>query len=117
MDTLFYDAHCPMCRREVAVLQRLARATLEFQDIHSADDDALPSKEQLLKSLHLRRDSGEMVTGLAANVAMWQHTRYGVLWRILMLPGLRTLMESAYNHWAQRRYRRLYGCVLPQVQD
>ena len=39
-------------------------------------------------SLHLLRASGEMVTGLAANVAVWQHTRFGALWRLLMLPGI-----------------------------
>ena len=113
MDTLFYDAHCPLCRREVAMLQRLARPTLAFQDIHTATAEPLPSKEQLLMSLHLQRDSGEMVTGLAANVAVWQHTRFGALWRLLMLPGIRAVAERAYSYWAKRRYARLYGCALP----
>ena len=67
-------------RREVAMLHRLAGATLEFQDIHTAGTESLPGREALLKSLHLQRGSGEMVTGLAANVAVWQHTRYGAPW-------------------------------------
>ena len=114
MDTLFYDARCPLCRREVALLQRLAGPTLAFQDIHTARVESLASREALLQSLHLLRGSGEMVTGLAANVAVWQHTRYGALWRLLMLPGIRGVTERVYNLWARRRYARLYGCALPE---
>ena len=117
MDTLFYDAQCPLCRREVGVLQKLARPTLGFQDIHAARGSDLPGKEELLKSLHLQRASGDMVTGLAANVAVWQHTRFGWLWRVLMLPGIRPLADRAYTHWARRRYSRLYGCSLAQTQE
>jgi len=114
MDILFYDAHCPLCRREVALLQKFAAPTLAFQDIHTADFELLPSREALLKSLHLQRGSGEMVTGLAANVAVWQHTRLGVFWRFLVLPGIRPVAERVYENWARRRYARLYGCVLPE---
>ena len=114
MDTLFYDASCSLCRREVTLLQKLAGPRLAFQDIHTADAESLPGRETLLKSLHLLRGDGEMVTGLAANVAVWQHTRFGALWRILMLPGIRSVAERVYAFWAQRRYARLYGCALPE---
>lgn len=114
VDTLFYDARCPLCRREVAMLQRLAGPSLAFKDIHTAGGESLPSREALLESLHLLRGSGEMVTGLAANVAMWQHTRFGAPWRLLMLPGIRTVAEHLYNRWARRRYARLYGCTMPE---
>lgn len=95
------------------MLKRLARPTLAFQDIHTAHDEALPSMQELLMSLHLQRSSGEMVTGLPANVAVWQHTRFGIVWRLLMLPGIRSVAERAYNYWARRRYARLYGCSVP----
>lgn len=112
MDTLFYDARCPLCRREITLLRRLAGPTLAFQDIHTATDATLPDREALLLSLHLRRGSGEWVTGLAANVAVWQHTRFGALWRLLLLPGIGPLARRAYDYWARRRYERLYGCVV-----
>ena len=117
VDTLFYDARCPLCQREVALLQRLADSTLAFQDIHATHDHAIPSKEALLKSLHLLRGNGDMVTGLAANVAVWQHTRFGFLWRVLMLPGIHAGAEWVYRRWAQRRYERLYGCADVCVED
>lgn len=34
-DTLFYDARCPLCRREVGMLKRATGPSLAFQDIHT----------------------------------------------------------------------------------
>lgn len=94
------------------MLRKLAGSELAFQDIHTAQGDGLPSQEALLKSLHLLRDNGEMLTGLAANVAVWQHTRFGLPWRLLLLPIIRPIAERVYDVWARRRYTRLYGCAL-----
>ena len=109
-DVLFFDGACPLCRREVALLRRLSRPTLAFSDLHTAEGGDLPSRDQLLRSLHLRRANGEMLKGLTANVAMWQHTAFGLPWRILTLPGIRGIANWLYERWAVRRYRRLYGC-------
>lgn len=111
IETLFYDGRCPLCRREVALLRKLADDGLAFQDIHSATAARLPATEALLKSLHLQRADGVMVTGLAANVAVWQHTVFGALWRVLLWPGVRSVAHGCYDRWAQRRYNRLYGCA------
>lgn len=116
VDTLFYDGQCPLCLREITLLRRLARPTLAFVDIHSARGDDLPSREALLQALHLRRGNGEMVVGLGANVAMWQHTRFGLFWKVLLWPGVRAITVPVYNAWARRRYARLYGCVLPETE-
>lgn len=113
-DVLYFDGRCPLCRREVALLARLSRPTLAFSDIHAARGEDLPSRDTLLRSLHLRRANGEMLTGLAANVAVWQHTPYGLPWRMLTLPGIRVVTNWLYERWAGRRYRRLYGCGLDQ---
>ena len=112
MDTLYYDGSCPLCRREVGLLQSLAAPTLAFQDLHTARGDDLPDRDTLLRSLHLQRAGGEWVTGLPANVAMWHHTRFGLPWRVLLFPGIRPLAQWAYERWALRRYERLYGCAL-----
>jgi predicted DCC family thiol-disulfide oxidoreductase YuxK len=74
--------------------------------------EGLPCRESLLQSLHLQQADGGMVTGLEANVAVWQHTRFGFLWRVLMLPGIRACAERLYEYWAQQRYKRLYGCLM-----
>ncbi len=96
-DTLFYDGQCPLCAKEMARLEQIKGAGLVLQDIHALDSDALPaSKEQLLKVLHLERE-GEMITGIDANIAAWEHTRFGALWRILRWPLVKPIARAAYN--------------------
>lgn len=78
-DKLFYDGNCPLCSAEMARLEKIKDNELVLQDIHQLDQEELPApREQLLKVLHLDRN-GQMITGIDANVAAWEHTRYGAL--------------------------------------
>ena len=110
-DRLFFDGRCPLCRREIALLQSLQRGGLVFEDIHSycpgADD---PGREAMLRVLHLQTADGNWLLGLDATVRAWCHTRWGWLVRILDRAAVRPRAERLYRRWAQRRYRRLYGC-------
>jgi len=108
-DTLFYDGQCPLCSKEMARLEQIKGAGLVLQDIHALDSANLPaSKEQLLKVLHLERQ-GQMITGIDANIAAWEHTGFGALWRILRWPLIKPIARAAYKGWASRRYKRLYS--------
>ena len=108
-DKLYYDGQCPLCVKEMDRLRVIKDADLDLVDIHALDDDATPvAKDTLLRVLHMERD-GEMVTGIDANIAAWEHTRYGALWRWMRLPLIRPIVELAYNRWARWRYDRLYS--------
>lgn len=94
----------------MARLEKLCDSGLELRDIHTLPHDtSLPDREQLLRNLHLRRADGRLLTGIDANVAAWQHTRLGALWRWLRWPLVRPVANAAYRLWAERRYRRLYS--------
>ena len=108
-DILYYDGGCPLCTTEMARLGKLCDAGLQLRDIHALEPDpALPDRETLLRNLHLRTADGRLLTGIDANVAAWQHTRLGPLWRWLRWPLIRPIADAAYRLWAERRYRRLY---------
>ncbi len=107
-NTLYYDGQCPLCTREIAKLRDISEG-LDLRDIHDVDDRGLPDRDTLLRELHYRDADGNLVVGLDANVAAWQHTRWGWLWRVLQWPLVRPLAEQAYSRWARQRYRRLYG--------
>ena len=108
-DTLYYDGQCPLCSAEMKKLTRHADSGLQLVDIHSlADETGLPNKQQLLSSLHLKQADGKLLKGLDANVAAWQHTRFGFLFRCLRWPLLRSMADWVYDCWANSRYRRLY---------
>ncbi len=113
-DVLYYDGQCPLCVKEMDRLHRLKDQHLLLKDIHTLpeayDDDPdcpQPSKERLLRVLHLQRN-GRFITGIDANIAAWQHTRFGLCWRWLGWPFIRPIAEFAYHRWAQWRYQRLY---------
>ena len=108
--TLYYDGACPLCTAEIRRLSKLCDPDLYLMDIHSAENtDSLPGRDALLRNLHYIRADGEVLTGIDANVAAWQHTRFGVLWRWLRWSWLRPLTSRVYALWARRRFRKLYG--------
>ncbi len=122
VDTLYYDGHCPLCAKEIASLKVQRGTELALVDIHTLDgasDDplsasaaaeaaAMPDRETLLRTLHLRRGSGEWLRGADANVAAWDGTRHGKLLRVLRWPVLRHAVDLVYVLWARWRYNRLY---------
>ncbi len=113
-DVLFYDGLCPLCNAEMGKLRRCAGSKLELQDIHQLPEDAqLPSRDELLRSLHYRSADGTLISGLDANIAAWQHTRFAGLWRVLQWPLVKPIAVRFYQFWAEVRYRRLYGQGTP----
>ena len=109
-DKLYYDGMCSLCVTEMDRLGHLADSGLDLVDIHSLTDfEGVPDKETLLGTLHLQSAEGEMLVGMDANVAAWQHTRFGLLWRPLRWPVIKKVVDIFYRHWARWRYRRLYG--------
>ena len=108
--TLYYDGRCSLCAREIALLRRLSPESSAFADIHAITDfSRLPSKQQMLRRLHLRADGGEWFLGLDATVRIWSQTRYGIFFKFLNIPGIRQIAERVYRGWAEKRYCRLYS--------
>ena len=108
-DTLFYDGNCPICVKEVDRLERLADSDLALCDIFQAKDTTLPATDTLLRQLHLKTSDGRLLTGVEANIAAWQHTRWAFLFAWMQWPLIRIITDKAYARWALWRYRRLYG--------
>ena len=110
-DTLYYDGSCPLCRKEIKLLKKLAGGNLAFEDIHALPENgAKPSKEALLKRLHLQINNDRWLTGLDANVYAWSKTPYGWLFKILRWPIIRQFADHMYQQWADRRYQKRYRC-------
>jgi len=88
--TVWYDGGCPLCRREIALMQRLdRRGRIRFLDV-SEDREAGAAcpldRETLLRRFHAREENpeapgdadsaaagrGNIVSGAAAFAAMWR---------------------------------------------
>jgi len=117
-DTLFFDGSCPLCRREVAVLNKIKFESLHLVDIHHLDrrsSDDIPDDETLLRTLHLQTADGEFLKGLDATVKSWSHTPYGWVFKPLHWPVIRPIASHIYKIWAARRFERIYGCSKLEV--
>ena len=118
-DVLYFDGQCPLCTAEMDRLRNVADSGLLLHDIHELPDDSLPSRDDLLRTLHLRTAEGQLLTGIDANVAAWQHTRMGRYWHWLRWPLVRPIADKIYGRWAWWRYKRLYaqGTVEPYREN
>lgn len=104
---LYYDGQCPLCAVEMRHLDDLKQETLELVDIHSLELSAEEKTARLLL-LHYEQVDGTTLTGLDANVAAWQHTRWGWAFRWTRWPVIRQIADRVYRFWAEIRYRKLY---------
>ncbi|WP_294233379.1 thiol-disulfide oxidoreductase DCC family protein [uncultured Sphingomonas sp.] len=107
--TVWYDAACPLCRREIAAMRRLdRRGRIDFVAIGDEGSDQCPiDRDRLLARFHARED-GRMLSGAAALAAMWR-----------AIPLLRPLGLAARAPWLlallERGYRRFLN-VRPRLQ-
>jgi ubiquinone biosynthesis monooxygenase Coq7 len=121
--TVLYDGACPLCKREIAHVKRLAEgesnSELCFVDISTdpTQGEGWESKQvtltateraKLLARFHVQRADGSRMDGAAAFVAMWERLP-GWRWlaKFSRLPGMLSVMEFAY---------RGFLTVRPQLQ-
>lgn len=107
--TVFFDGHCPVCRREVAAYRRLAPAApVRWRDIAitppTAEQDGF-DLTAALALLHVRDGDGRLRIGLDAHLCLWQHLPG---WRLLVNPlrrsvRLRNAVDALYRLFT--RYR------------
>ena len=82
--TVWYDGACPLCAREIALMQRLdATGEVRFVDLTTTAETPLP-RQAMLERFHVTTPEGQTASGAAAFVQMW-----------LRLPALRPLGRLA----------------------
>ena len=70
--TVWFDAECPLCVREIALMRRLdRRQRIAFIDVQSAQSCPLDA-ESLLARFHAQEADGPLVSGAAAFAALWR---------------------------------------------
>ncbi|WP_353256249.1 DUF393 domain-containing protein [Hyphomonas sp.] len=96
--TVWYDGACPLCRREIALFQRLdRRGAIRFQDVGQAEAACPLDRAKLLARFHAQEAGQPLVSGAAAFAAMWRAIPIlrpvGELARI---PPVLWVLEQAY---------------------
>ena len=105
--TVFYDHSCPFCRAEMMRIARWdTRGRLRLIDFSApqfnAGDFGL-THAALNRELHGVTAAGEVLRGLACVRRVYELTRFGVLWRVTALPGLKPVFDRFYLWFARNR--------------
>jgi predicted DCC family thiol-disulfide oxidoreductase YuxK len=115
--TIIFDGGCPFCRKWVKRLQgMLHNEEIAFRSLTERSiltDFPGVSREALLKSIHYIAEDGTIQTGMDAIVAALSLRKVGRASRILRMPGLRQISDTAYRMAAARRFReeqKAEGC-------
>ncbi|MFY0990756.1 DCC1-like thiol-disulfide oxidoreductase family protein [Halomonas sp. C05BenzN] len=110
---VYYDAVCPICRRDRARYERWAgdaAHSVEWVDV-TANEETLRAAGvdpgAALLSLHVEDHEGCIVQGIDAYILLMRRVpRLAPLAWLLGLPGLKPLLERAYRRWVRRRLAR-----------
>lgn len=120
--TVFYDGACPVCAAEMSHYRKCDRSgRLVFVDISAAGFEQERhgiSREEFMAQMHAIDQGGTVYRGVEGFWAIWQafpgSTWYGLLGRVIVLPGVNGLARAGYGIFARfRRYlpRRRHGCT------
>lgn len=106
--TVWYDAECPLCVREIALMRRLdSQGSIDFVVAQSATGCPLDT-QSLLARFHAQERGQPIVSGAAAFAAMWR-----------AIPLLRPLGLAARFRpllWLLERLYRGFLVVRPWLQ-
>jgi predicted DCC family thiol-disulfide oxidoreductase YuxK len=106
--TVWFDSACPLCRREIAIMQRLdRRGAITFVDAHDPVAACPIDRAAMIARFHAM-ENGVLLSGAAAFAAMWR-----------AIPVLRPLGLAARSRFILRWLERGYGRFLklrPRLQ-
>lgn len=104
--TVMFDGACPLCRREIGVYQALSPLEpVAWLDVsESTASMSTEDRARYLARFHVRLRSGQLLSGAAAFVALWQ-TMPGWRWlgRLGCLPGVTPVLELLYRGFLHLR--------------
>lgn len=107
---VFFDGDCPLCMREIRMLQRLdrERGHIRFTDITSPAFD--PSEHgqdyaTFMARIQGRTADGRWIEGVDVFTELYSAVGFGSVRTLTRLPGVRPVLDLAYRAFAKNRLR------------
>lgn len=112
---VFHDGACPLCAREVLMVQRVDRgAKIRFVDISSEMFDPSTvgvSWEALMDRIHGRLADGTIIEGVEVFRRMYAAIGFRWVVAITRVPGVSQALDLAYRVFAKNRLRLTGRCA------
>jgi ubiquinone biosynthesis monooxygenase Coq7 len=97
---VLYDGSCPLCALEIKQYQKIIPdSPIHWVDVSSPEFIAPlgQTKASLMQRFHVVQPNGEMVSGAAAFVTVWEKLpKFRYLAALSKLPGMLRAMEFGY---------------------
>jgi predicted DCC family thiol-disulfide oxidoreductase YuxK len=112
---VFYDGLCPLCAREISMLRRLDRGRnkIAFTDIAAADfspEAYGTTLASLMERIRGRLPDGSWIEGVEVFRRLYGAVGFGFLVPLTRLPGVRSLLDLAYEIFAKNRLKWTGRC-------
>ena len=99
--TVYFDGSCSLCRREVNLYKNISGDNVEWKDVSALPAGMIDpdlSKCDAMARFHVRKETGELVSGATAFAAVWRHMPgFRILAPVLSWPGIRQIAEGLYR--------------------
>ncbi|MDO5090852.1 MAG: DUF393 domain-containing protein [Cardiobacteriaceae bacterium] len=107
--TVFYDAACPICTREMALLQE-SNPRGNIRPVPVQGNEALLARhgiapEAAMTLIHVVDENGNIESAMPALRLLYAQCEGRLFTRVWNVPGLRQLADWGYPHFARHRYR------------
>ncbi|KAJ7283027.1 hypothetical protein O6H91_16G061800 [Diphasiastrum complanatum] len=106
---MLYDGECPLCMREVRMLQERNKAfgTIKFVDISALnylpDDNGGITFEMAMGRIHAILKDGTILQNVEAFKRLYEEVGLGWVYAITNYEPFSSIAESLYNIWAKYR--------------
>ena len=112
---VFFDADCPLCRKEIGFLRRWDRhRRIRFTDIAAVDFDAAAvgiPYDRLMAEIHARLPDARWIRGV--EVFRRLYSAIGLRWIVAATrwPGLSQIVDVGYRVFARNRLKWTGRCT------
>lgn len=111
---MFYDGDCPLCMREVRILERRDRnGRIKFTNIADDAFDAASvgrDRSALMARIHARLPNGELIEGVEVFRRLYAAVGLGWAVAISRAPGISQMLDVGYGWFARNRLRLTGRC-------
>jgi len=107
VSTVLYDGSCPLCTVEINQYKKISLdGKINWVDVSSSEfvPPAGQSKEALMQRFHVIKPNGDLVSGAAAFVHVWEQLPgWNRLAKVAQVPGALDVMEFGYDKFLKIR--------------
>ena len=105
---LLYDGECPICNREICMLQKKdSQSKINFIDISSKDFSPLENNNidynTAMSQIHAIDNKGNLLVGIPAFAAVYANCQLLITSTLFRIPFIKRILNPFYATFAKKR--------------